>query len=123
MVGPTRSSSVAATAAEEGDAGGGDQLPSQFGTDLEQLGDVLLRATMVTDDRSGLGLVGAQAGDLAPRARLEVADLLSQRGDVLIASGFAGGDRFPIGEVALHRLQDGALFLACQFSTSFAASA
>ncbi|MGK8506056.1 hypothetical protein [Nocardia asiatica] len=55
-------------------------------------------------------------------ARLEVADLLAQHGDVLITPGFAGGDRFPIGEVALHRLLDGALTLACQFSTPFAAS-
>ncbi|MGK8486358.1 hypothetical protein [Nocardia asiatica] len=78
---------------------------------------------MVTDDRSGFGLVGAQASDLAAGALLEVADLLAQRGDVLITPGFAGGDRFPIGEVTLHRLLDSALTLACQFSTPFTASA
>ncbi|MET9030862.1 hypothetical protein ABZW96_35410 [Nocardia sp. NPDC004168] len=77
---------------------------------------------MITDDGSGLGLVGAVAGDLAPGALLEVADLLPQRGDVLIAPGFTGGDRCPIGEVALDRLLDRTLFLACQFSTPFAAS-
>ncbi|MGQ4616284.1 hypothetical protein [Nocardia sp. R7R-8] len=78
---------------------------------------------MVTNDSGGLGLIGTVTGDLGTGARLEGADLLSQRGDILITPVFAGFDRFPIGEVTLHRILDGALSLACQFPASFAASA
>ncbi|MGW5218723.1 hypothetical protein ACWEQA_12735 [Nocardia sp. NPDC004085] len=98
-------------------------MPNFFQADLEQVGDVLLGATTITDDSSGLGLVGAVAGDLARGARFEVADLLAQHSDVVIACGFTRGDRRPTGEVALDRFMDGALALARQFPALFAAGA